>query len=269
VLGALAFILLAILVAVAAPVVAPYDPEETDLMVAMRPPSWVEDGAPGHVLGTDQLGRDILSRVIYGARISLLVGFVAVLGAGLIGVLLGLAAGYHGGVVDDVIMRIADIQLAFPYILLAVALVAVLGPSLLNVILVLCLVSWVGFARIVRAEVLAVREREFVEAGRSMGLTTGRLLARHILPNVMTPVIVVASFALAQMIITEAALGFLGLGVQPPTPTWGGMLAEGRDYISFAWWLTTFPGLAIMVTVLAINFVGDWLRDYLDPRIQA
>jgi peptide/nickel transport system permease protein len=199
---------------------------------------------------------------------SLLIGLAATVLAMAIGVTLGLLSGYVGGKLDAFIMRVADVQLAFPYILLAVSLVAVLGPSLFNLILVLSLVNWVAFARIVRSEVLVVRGKEFVDAARAVGLTNRHILMRHVLPNVMTPVIVVASFSVAQMIISEAALGFLGLGVQPPTATWGGMLAEGRDYMSFAWWFTTFPGLAIMLTVLSINFIGDWLRDYLDPRLE-
>jgi len=186
-----------------------------------------------------------------------------------IGVSAGLLAGYFGGRLDDVIMRLADVQLAFPFILLAITIAGVLGPSPRNVILILAVGGWVVYARLARGQVLGLREKEFVEAARALGLGHARLLLGHILPNVLTPIIVVATFAVAQMILLESSLSFLGLGVQPPTPSWGGMLNDGRAYITLAWWLTTFPGAAIMLTVLGINFLGDWLRDLLDPRLQS
>jgi len=257
-----------ILVAVFAPVLAPHDPYAQHLELRAGAPtlSWSTAGA--YPLGNDQLGRDILSRLIYGSRISLLVGAVAVVLGGAAGVALGLAAGYFGGWPDRLIMRAADIQLAFPFILLAMAIIAVAGPGLVKLVAVLALSGWVTYARVVRSEVLSVREREFVQAARAMGVHDGRIVARHILPNVAAPIIVVATLELARVVILEAALSFLGLGVQPPAPSWGRMLADGRDFLATAWWISTFPGLAIMALVLGVNLVGDWLRDMLDPRIR-
>jgi len=254
--------------AVLAPQIAPWDPARQMLMKRLRPPAWEARGLREHPLGTDHLGRDILSRIVYGGRISLGVGLSAVTLSALIGVSLGLLAGFHGGRTDAVVMRVADVFLAIPYILLAMGVVFALGPSLLNVILVMAVTRWVQFARIVRADVLSIREREFVSGARARGNRSLRLLLRHVLPNALTPIIVVATLELAFMIIYESALSFLGLGVQPPTPTWGWMLADGRNYLATAWWLATFPGLAIMLTVLAVNLLGDWLRDTLDPRLK-
>jgi peptide/nickel transport system permease protein len=254
--------------ALAAPQIAPWDPGRQMLVKRLRPPMWQERGLREHPLGTDHLGRDILSRILYGGRISLGVGLSAVTLSGLIGVILGLLAGFHGGRTDAFIMRVVDVFLAIPYILLAMGVVFALGPSLLNVILVMAVTRWVQFARIVRADVLSIREREFVSGARARGNRSVRLLLRHVLPNALTPIIVVATLELAFMIIYESALSFLGLGVQPPTPTWGWMLADGRNYVATAWWLATFPGLAIMLTVLAVNLLGDWLRDTLDPRLK-
>jgi peptide/nickel transport system permease protein len=254
--------------ALAAPQIAPWDPGRQMLMKRLRPPAWQARGLREHPLGTDHLGRDILSRILYGGRISLGVGLSAVTLSCLIGVTLGLLAGFHGGRTDAFIMRVVDVFLAIPYILLAMGVVFALGPSLLNVILVMAVTRWVQFARIVRADVLSIREREFVSGARARGNRSMRLLLRHVLPNALTPIIVVATLELAFMIIYESALSFLGLGVQPPTPTWGWMLADGRNYVATAWWLATFPGLAIMLTVLAVNLLGDWLRDTLDPRLK-
>ena len=254
--------------AVLAPQIAPWDPARQMLMKRLRPPAWEARGLREHPLGTDHLGRDILSRIVYGGRISLGVGLSAVTLSALIGVSLGLLAGFHGGRTDAVVMRVADVFLAIPYILLAMGVVFALGPSLLNVILGMAVTRWVQFARIVRADVLSIREREFVSGARARGNRSLRLLLRHVLPNALTPIIVVATLELAFMIIYESALSFLGLGVQPPTPTWGWMLADGRNYLATAWWLATFPGLAIMLTVLAVNLLGDWLRDTLDPRLK-
>jgi len=254
--------------ALAAPQIAPWDPGRQMLLKRLRPPVWQERGLREHPLGTDHLGRDILSRILYGGRISLGVGLSAVTLSGLIGVTLGLLAGFHGGRTDAFIMRVVDVFLAIPYILLAMGVVFALGPSLLNVILVMAVTRWVQFARIVRADVLSIREREFVSGARARGNRSMRLLLRHVLPNALTPIIIVATLELAFMIIYESALSFLGLGVQPPTPTWGWMLSDGRNYVATAWWLATFPGLAIMLTVLAVNLLGDWLRDTLDPRLK-
>jgi peptide/nickel transport system permease protein len=254
--------------AVFAPQLAPWDPGRQMLLKRLKPPMWQERGLHEHPLGTDHLGRDILSRILYGGRISLGVGLTAVTLSALIGVTLGLVAGFFGGRADALIMRVVDVFLAIPYILLAMGVVFALGPSLLNVVLVMAVTRWVQFARIVRADVLSIREREFVAGARARGNRPLRLLLHHVLPNALTPIIVVATLELAFMIIYESALSFLGLGVQPPTPTGGWMLADGRNYIATAWWLATFPGLAIMLTVLAVNLLGDWLRDTLDPRLK-
>ena len=253
--------------ALLAPQLAPWDPARQILLKRLRPPAWEARGLREHPLGTDHLGRDILSRILYGGRISLAVSLSSVALAATLGVTLGLCAGFFGGRADAIIMRVVDVFLAIPYILLAMGVVFALGPSLLNVILVMGATRWVQFARIVRADVLSIREREFVVGARARGNRALRLLVRHVLPNALTPIIVVATLELAFMIIYESALSFLGLGVQPPIPTWGWMLADGRNYIATAWWLATFPGLAIMLTVLAVNLLGDWLRDRLDPRL--
>lgn len=221
-----------------------------------------------HMLGTDSLGRDILARIIYGARISLLVGVSAVTMSGSIGVTLGLVAGYFRGRWDSIIMRLADVQLAVPTMVLALVAMAVVGPGLRNLIIILGVTGWVGYARVVRGEVLSIREKEFVEAARAIGASHGRILLLHLLPNVAASIIVISSLRVAGMILVEASLSFLGLGVQPPTPTWGGMVAEGRDLVYRAWWVSTFPGIAIFIVVLGINLLGDWLRDVLDPRLR-
>jgi peptide/nickel transport system permease protein len=254
--------------AVFAGAIAPADPEMLDVNYRLQPPRAGGSSVGKFLLGGDQLGRDILSRIIYGARISLMVGVTAVLLSGSLGVLLGLLAGYYRGRTDEAIMRLADIQLAIPTILLAIALVGVLGPSLRNLILVLGVTGWVIYARTIRGVVLSLREQQFIEAAQALGSGDRRTLFRYILPNVWTPAIVVASQQVGFMIILESALSFLGLGVQPPTPTWGGMIADGRGYLATAWHVTTFPGLALMATVLAINFFGDGLRDVLDPRLR-
>ena len=254
--------------ALLAPWIAPWDPGRQVLLKRLKPPAWQARGSLEHPLGTDHLGRDILSRIIHGSRIALLVGLAAVLISGILGMAIGLVAGYFRGKVDDVLMRLADVQLAFPFILLAIAVIGVLGPNLRNIIIVIGVSSWVVYARVVRGEVLSIREREFVQAAIALGSRDGRILVRHVLPNAFTPWLVVATLDMARVIVIESALSFLGLGVQPPTPTWGGMLADGRVYLSTAWWLATFPGLAILVTVLGINLFGDGLRDTLDPRLK-
>jgi peptide/nickel transport system permease protein len=254
--------------ALAAPALTPVDPSHIDVERRLVAPFWTAKGTLAHPLGTDALGRDVFSRIVYGARISLLVGVVVVAVSGTLGVILGLVAGYRGQVVGDLIMRLADIQLAFPFLLSALAVLAVLGPGLVNVIAVLAVWSWVPYARVVRGQVLALREKEFVEASRSIGAGNARVIFRHILPNVWAPIMVMASFSVANTILAEGALSFLGMGVPTSVSTWGGILADGRNYISVAWWIVTFPGMAIMLTVLCINTFGDWMRDYLDPRLR-
>jgi peptide/nickel transport system permease protein len=263
----LVVIVLTVAIAGAAPVLPTFDPIEQNIGNRLKPPLWIDAAGYRHVLGTDQLGRDLFARVLYGAQPALLVGVAAVMISGLLGMLAGLVAGYFGGRVDDVLMRLADIQLAFPFILLAIAVIGVLGPSLPTIIAVIGVSSWVVYARIVRGSTLSVRERDFVHAALALGGGDGRVIFRHVLPNVFTPWLVVATLDMARVIVIESALSFLGLGVQPPTPTWGGMLADGRVYLSTAWWLATFPGLAILITVLGINLFGDGLRDTLDPRL--
>lgn len=265
----LVVLVLMTLAAIFAPVVAPYDPEWQERGERLVSPlSTGEDTGRFYFLGTDPLGRDILSRLIYGARISLLIGFSSVAISAPAGLLLGLISGYSHRWADDVIMRIADIQLAFPFILLPMVIVSVLGPSIPNLILVLAISGWVIYARVVRGQVLRMKEMEFIQASESVGCSGSRILLRHLMPNVLTPVIVLVTFGLASMILLESSLSFLGLGVQPPTPSWGGMLNESRNYISQAWWVSVMPGVAIMVTVLSVNFLGDWLRDILDPKEQ-
>jgi peptide/nickel transport system permease protein len=262
-------VVIAIVVAtwLAAPVISPFDPVDQEITERLKPPGARDSHGRLHILGTDHLGRDLLARMIYGTDPALKVGIAAVLISGLLGMAAGLLGGYFGSWVDDVLMRLADIQLAFPFILLAIAVIGVLGPSLKTIIVVIGVSSWVVYARVVRATVFTLREREFVQAAQALGGRDGRVLLRHILPNAFTPWLVVATLDMARVIVIESALSFLGLGVQPPTPTWGGMLADGRVYISTAWWLATFPGLAILVTVLGINLFGDGLRDTLDPRL--
>ncbi len=256
-----------LLAALFAQLVAPFSPVFQDLAARLKPPMYVaSDGL--HVLGTDALGRDILSRLIYGSRVSLIIGVTSVLVAGSIGVILGLVAGYTQGAVDSVLMRIGDVQLSIPFLVLALATVAVVGPSLVNLIVVLGVTGWVQYARIIRAETLSLKGREYVEAARVLGAAPHRILLRHILPNVLSSVIVVGTLQVSRMILFEASLSFLGLGVPPPTPTWGGMVADGRTYVENAWWVSTIPGLAIFLTVLAVSVLGDRLRDVLDPRLQ-
>ena len=247
---------------------APADPNEQRLLARFTPPTTrTPDGAVA-ILGTDQLGRDILSRVIHGARTSVLIGMSAVLLAGSVGTSLGLVAGIRGGLADQLVMRLADMQFALPFILLAITIIGVLGPSIRNIILVVGLSSWATYARVVRAETLAVRERAYVDAARSLGMSVPRIVVRHILPNVSASLIVVATFGVAGAILTEAGLSFLGLGVPLSIPSWGGMLAEGRQYVDTRYWLALSPGVALFATVMAINLIGDALRDALDPYLQ-
>lgn len=257
------------IVAILAPWLTPYGPNEFVLTSRMLPPAFMEGGTLAHPLGTDTLGRDILTLLVYGSRVSLIVGLVAVLVGASVGLIIGIITGYYGGVIDNIVMRISDVQLAFPFILLAIILMAVLGAGIWNVILVLSLRSWVSYARVVRGEVMVAREKEFIQAASAMGASPGRIHFRHLLPNVMASVIVIASFSVAQTIIAEASLSFLGLGVDPSTPTWGSLISAGKDHLTNAWWISAFPGLAIAITVLSVNMIGDWLRDRLDPRSSA
>jgi peptide/nickel transport system permease protein len=244
------------------------DPNRQDLAVALRPPTWFGGEATAGVLGTDNLGRDIFSRVAHGARVSLLIGVLAVAVAGAIGTLLGLISGFQGGWLGALVMRLADFQLSVPFLILALAIVAAIGPSLLNLIVVLGITGWVPYARVVRSEVLSLREREFVLAARAVGASSWRIMLVHLRPNITASVIVLASLEVARMILSEASLSFLGLGVPPTTPSWGGMVADGRNYLESAWWLATIPGLAIAFTVLGVNLLGDRLRDVLDPHLR-
>jgi peptide/nickel transport system permease protein len=251
-----------VLVAIFAPLLASYNPYAVSLDERLQPP-----GA-GHLLGTDELGRDVLSRLLYGARVSLWVGLVTVLLAGLIGVSGGLAAGYLGGYWDVVVMRLVDVFLAFPVIILAIAIVAVRGPGLTNVLLALALVYWTTYARVARGVVLALREEEYTWAARALGASAPRIMLRHLLPNAVAPLVVLASLGMGTAILAEAALSFLGLGIQPPEASWGSMLNAGMQFLRDAGFLSTFPGLAIFVTVLGFNLLGDGLRDALDPRLR-
>ena len=255
-------------VTVLRPWVAPHDPLAVNIRHRLAPPVWMAGGAADHVLGTDQVGRDLLSRVIFGGRVSLVIGVSAVLISATIGVLLGLAAGYFGGRADWTIMTLVNIMLTFPFVLLALAVIAVLGPSLVNMIIVLGVADWPFYARVIRAETLSIREREFVVAGRALGMSHTRVIFRQIFPNLVSAIVVIATLQVARVIILESFLSFLGLGIQPPTPAWGNMLGEGRVYMLNSWWIAAFPGLAIFVTTLAINLMGNALRDWLDPHLK-
>jgi len=254
---------LALAAAVLAPWVAPHDPAASDFAVSLKPP-----GTPGHPFGTDQLGRDLFSRVLHGARIALFIGICTVLVTAVVGGLLGLLAGFFGGWPGAAVMRLADVQLSFPFILLALTINAIVGLGLRNIILSLSAAGWVVYARVVRGEVLSVKQREFVQAAAALGMGRGRVLFRHVLPNVAPSIVIVASLQFSQFIVAEAAISFLGFGVQPPTPAWGSMLSESRDFLYVAWWLAAFPGAALAATALGINLLGDWLRDLLDPKLR-
>jgi peptide/nickel transport system permease protein len=266
-LAALVFLIVLVFCAVFAQLVAPFDPEAQSLMLRNQPPmTAAEDGTfPPHLLGTDQLGRDLLSRLFFGARVSLAVGVIGALFSGGVGVVLGLTAGYYRGIVDDIIMRIVDIQMGFPSLMTALFVLYVLGPGMWKVILVLAVTRWMVFARVTRSLVLSLREELFVEAAQTAGCSTRRILFRHILPNLLSPLLVLVTLEVATMILTEASLSFLGLGIQPPQSSWGLMLAQGRSYVTTAWWLVTFPGLIILFTALSLNLVATWARAVTDP----
>jgi peptide/nickel transport system permease protein len=259
----LALTLAAVVAAVAAPWLTPHDPLRSDFARSLQPPA-----TPGHPLGTDQLGRDLLARVLHGTRLALFIGGCTVLVTAVVGGLLGLVAGFVERWPSAVLMRLADVQLSFPFILLALTINAIVGLGLRNIILSLSAAGWVVYARVVRGEVLSVKQRDFVHAAAALGVGRPRLLFRHVLPNVAPSIIVVASLQFSQFIVAEAAISFLGFGVQPPTPAWGSMLSESRDFLFVAWWLAAFPGLALALTALGVNLLGDWLRDTLDPKLR-
>jgi len=264
-----AFIILVVIVcAIAAPWIAPHDPKQHELRSRFQAPMWAEGGDARYILGTDQLGRGILTRIIYGSRISVLVGISSVAISGTVGMILGLLSGYYGGLVDILLMRIADAFLGIPFIIMVIAVAGLVGGGLLTVIVILGLTGWVAYSRVVRSKTLSVREQEYVLAARALGRRKAWILLRHVAPNVLDSVIVLATLEIARIILAESTLSFLGLGVQPPTVTWGLMLADGRDHVGSAWWMTTFPGLAITITVLGVVLLGDWLRDVLDPRLR-
>jgi peptide/nickel transport system permease protein len=268
VVAGVGFVAVLLLVAAAAPLLAPQDPIRQSLRGRLAAPTWQGSDGRAHLLGTDHLGRDVLSRVIHGSRVSLVIGFSAVLVGGVLGAAAGLAAGFSRGRMDAIIMTVADAQLAFPFILLAIGIIAVLGPSFPTLVVVIGLSGWVSYARILRSQVLVLRSREFVESIHALGGSLARVVLRHVLPNVLSSIVVIATLELARAIVLEATLSFLGLGIQPPTPSWGGMVQEGREYLDSAWWISTFPGLVLMITSIVVSRTGDWLRDVLDPTLR-
>jgi peptide/nickel transport system permease protein len=257
-----------VVTAVLADVLSPYSPVDISLADRLRPPFWERGGSLAHPLGTDPMGRDLLTRMIYGARISLVVAVLSLLVGGGVGAALGMLAGYYGGRLDALVMRVADTTMAFPIILFAILLVVAMGGSLATVVIAVALVLWARFARVIRGEVLSLRERDFVAQARIAGCSSARVMLVHLFPNVLNTLVVLLSLQVGWVIIVEASLSFLGAGIPPPTPTWGSMIAEGRDYIASAWWVSFFPGLAILATVLSFNLFGDWLRDALDPKLR-
>lgn len=263
-LGTASWLLVIVALAVLVPVVSPFEPNGQDLAGRLQPPGWVDSDGVRHWMGTDSLGRDVMTRVFVGARYSLFISVSSVAAMLAVGTTLGLAAGYFGGRIDGMIMRLADLQMAFPVVLAAIALVALLGPSFWNIVLVFMVTGWPAFARTTRGSTLALKQREFVEAARALGAGRLRLMFREILPNAMSPLVVLASYQVAEVILFESSLGFLGLGIQPPTPTWGGMMADGRDYLDTSWWVILFPGVALLFTAAAANRFGNIYNRALD-----
>jgi peptide/nickel transport system permease protein len=264
----LAIIVVLVASAAAAPLIAPYHPlKDADFTAVLRPPAFVDGGDSSHHLGTDQIGRDIFTRILYGGRVSLMVAVVAISSGTIIGTALGIAAGYAGGMVDEIIMRFVDMWIALPFILLALVIAIVLGQSFGVMFFLLALIAWVGFVRPIRGEVLSLREREYVQYAKSSGASNTRVMVRHILPNVASTVLVLATMGAGGLIIAESILSFLGVGIPAPTATWGGMVSDGRGYLDDAWWISAMPGLAILLLVVSLNFLGDWLRDHWDPKL--
>ena len=264
----LSIIAVFVLVALLAPVLAPGDPYEQSLRLRFRPPVWEERGSWAHPLGTDRLGRDLLTRIIWGSRISLAVGALAVLLASSLGAAVGLVAGYYGGRVDTTLMRMTDATLSFPVILLALILAVTVGPSFTNVVVAIAVILWARYARVIRGQVLTLMTLDFIAQARIAGAGAWRIITRHLLPNTLNTLVVLITLQVGYVIIVEASLSFLGAGIPPPTPAWGSMIAEGRDFVTSAWWVSFFPGLAILLVVLAFNLLGDWLRDTLDPKLR-
>jgi len=269
-LAVLALIVLTLIVisAALAPVIAPHDPVKQDLDQRLLPPRWLKGSQPDHLLGTDQLGRDLFSRIIHGGRVSLVIGILAVFVSGIVGVLLGLLSGFHGGVLDAVLMAVVEIQSAFPFILLAIAIIAVLGTNLVTLLIVVTLSGWVIYARVVRAQVLSLRQTEFVDAARVIGCTSWRILLRHILPQLVAPISVMATLEVARIIVLESSLSFLGLGVQPPSMSWGQILGDGRMYLTSGWAISVFSGTTLLLAVLSINIVGESFSEIIDPALR-
>lgn len=264
-LAAALFLLVLVVVSVFAPYVAPHDPSAQDLMHRLWPPAWSAKGLPQYLLGTDQLGRDLLSRLIYGSRVSLIVGVAVIAISGAFGTVVGLISGFFGGQVDNILMRIVDLQTAFPGLLVALAIITMIGPSVRNIIIVLSINGWMVFARMIRGTTLALRSSLFVDAARCVGVGNNRIIFRHMLPNLASPLITLGTLELARIILAEAVLSFVGMGIQPPASSWGLMINEGHPYITMAWWLVTFPGMAIALTVLSVNLLATWLRAVTDP----
>ena len=257
-----------VLIALLAPLLSPGDPYEQSLRLRFRPPVWEERGSWAHPLGTDRLGRDMLTRIIWGSRVSLAVGALAVLLAGAVGATIGLVAGYYGGRVDAALMRVTDATLSFPVILLALILAVTVGPSFTNVVIAIAVILWARYARVIRGQVLTLMTLDFIAQARIAGAGAWRIITRHLLPNTLNTLVVLVTLQVGYVIIVEASLSFLGAGIPPPTPAWGSMIAEGRDFVTSAWWVSFFPGLAILLVVLAFNLLGDWLRDTLDPKLR-
>ena len=261
-------LLVMVLVSVLAPVAAPRDPYQHDFRNTKVPPAWTSEGSWDHILGTDTLGRDVLSRVIFGGRVSLMVAGIALASGTIIGTSLGLVAGYYGGLADEAITRLVDVWLGVPFVLVALVIAIILGSGITTIAILLAIFAWTTFVRNVRAEVLSLRTREYVLAAQVAGAGTGRVFVRHLLPGVLNTVLVIATWRVAILILVEALLSFLGAGIPPPTPAWGTMIAEGRDTLRDAWWISVFPGVAIMLTTVSLTFLGDWVRDFTDPRLR-
>jgi len=264
----LAIITIFVLVALLAPLLSPSDPYEQSLRLRFRPPVWDERGSWAHPLGTDRLGRDLLSRIVWGSRVSLAAGVVTVLLASAVGAAVGLVAGYYGGRVDATLMRVTDATLSFPVILLALILAVTVGPSFVNVVVAVAVILWARYARVIRGQVLTLMGLDFIAQARLAGAGAWRIITRHLVPNTLNTLVVLVTLQIGYVIIVEASLSFLGAGIPPPTPAWGGMIAEGRDVVTSAWWVSLFPGLAILLVVLAFNLLGDWLRDTFDPKLR-